>query len=444
MLDIHIVLLSLVICLQRYQGRAGPIYRAHYDRTTSSQHDESVIGITKHSLDSTLPSSRNFEVDTSTWSVPLPSYSEVKARNIYTSEPDNLLARQKLPPASQFAVDKGKKWTVSLEGNIRFVGGLADLSLQGDKCRSSKLGSRVIWNCGDMQCGPSLEICGFSMGPAFYGTTSVMAIDTGSTTQVQDNTFLTPWHEDLGPPEEFGSWTWGMDTSNIAALNDTHGIAYGRQSWRSTQFTEQIDQGNAVAIISLGDDKPLATRQGPLLTGPDKIALGLLAILRVEDYIYIYSIGGPTNLMIGRVLATESTIFNASSYEFLFYDPSSITETWIPHVVPDHTSYSYGARTSNPSGIFGCEVYGSVFYNTYLGQYILLCSMYMTYVNMYVSDTPWGPWSEEYSVTMAGMDGLEVGSYGAMAHPEFGDGETWWFSIGPNVGFQVFRVEFGY
>lgn len=230
-----------------------------------------------------------------------------------------------------------------------------------------------------------------------------------------------------------------MYTSNVTEINSTHGVAFAWQAWRGASDGSMIDCGNAVASITLGSDKPIAQRVDPLLTGPDSIALGLLAILRDARYIYTYSGGGPSNIIVGRVAADDS-VFNATKHEFLKHNT---LDTWSSSI-PVRGDFSFGATTTNSDGKFGCDVYGSVFYNSYLNKYIMLCSVYMIYVNIYTSDTPYGPWSAEYRVTSSGNDGLLPGSYGAHAHPQYGDGKEWYFSIGPNSVFQVFKVTFGY
>jgi hypothetical protein len=69
-----------------------------------------------------------------------------------------------LPAPSTFKAENGTKWTIEYVGNLQFTGGSSIMStLGGDKCRTSKLGSKVIWNCGDMQCAGDLAECGFSM-----------------------------------------------------------------------------------------------------------------------------------------------------------------------------------------------------------------------------------------------------------------------------------------
>lgn len=64
----------------------------------------------------------------------------------------------------------------------------------------------------------------------------------------------------------------------------------------------------------------------------------------------------------------------------------------------------------------------------------------MLYVNMYLSDIPYGPWSEEYQTADVGIDGLVPNSYDSMAYSEYGNGKEWYLSIGPNSFFQVFQV----
>ena len=76
----------------------------------------------------------------------------------------------------------------------------------------------------------------------------------------------------------------------------------------------------------------------------------------------------------------------------------------------------------------------------------MLCGIYMEFVNMYTSDTAWGPWSAEYGIQAGGMI---AGSYGVMMHPEYspdgtGSGKEFYFSVGPNTVFNVFKVSFGY
>lgn len=344
-----------------------------------------------------------------------------------------------LPSPAQFKADKGTKWKIELQGNLQFAG--PDTSnLNGDKCRTGKIGDKVIWNCGDMMCGDDVNICGFGMGPGFYGTDSVMKVNTADVTLVQNNDLVNAWIDD--EPPQSPQWAWGMDTSNVAAINDTHGVAFAWEIWRGASDGSIVNRGNAAAVVTLGDNMPIATRIGPLLTGADKIQLGLLAILRDGNYIYTYSIGGPSKVIVGRVAADESA-FDQSKHEFLQYGTS---DTWVSDI-PSSSTTTLGATTANSGGQFGCSVYGSVFFNTHLQKYVMLCGVFMTYVNMYTSDTPYGPWSAEYSIAQAGDNsGLLAQSYGAHAHPEYSsaDGKEWYFSIGPNSVFQVFKITFDY
>ena len=50
-----------------------------------------------------------------------------------------------------------------------------------------------------MECDGDYSVCGFSMGLAFYGTSSVMTVDTDGITNVDDNTFLKSWSDDTQP-----------------------------------------------------------------------------------------------------------------------------------------------------------------------------------------------------------------------------------------------------
>jgi len=175
---------------------------------------------------------------------------------------------------------------------------------------------------------------------------------------------------------------------------------------------------------------------GPLLTGPEAIEMGTVAILRAEDYIYLYSAGGPSRLIITRVPATDD-VFDASKYESLEYGTADV---WAASI-PEASNLKYGMATANHNGEFGCLVYGSVFYSNYFNKYVIICNIHMAATNMYISDTPYGPWSEEYGL-LRGWTG-----YGSMVHPMYSPGGSHkeiYFSQGPNSVFNMFKVSFDY
>ena len=338
-----------------------------------------------------------------------------------------------LPAAHQFKLDNGTKWRIEYVGDIRFTGELATKNLIGDKCRSGQIGDKVIWNCGDMWCDFDYTICGFAMGPAMYGTEDVLVVNTTGIDHIYKWDFLRPHPTDPTPetPWRF----WGMDTSNVAPINDTHGVAYANEIWRGSPDGAEYRCGTAVASVTLGEDRPLATRLGPLLTGPGVVEMGMLAILRADNYIYIYSQGGPSQLLVTRVIASDD-VFDIANYESLEYG----TNSW-SSAIPDRNTTLYGMINANPDGQFGCSVYGSVFFNNHLGKYLIICNIDMSWTNMYTSDTPWGPWSEEYGL-LHGWTG-----YGSMAHPEYspyGNHREFYFSQGPNDQFNMFKVTFDY
>lgn len=312
------------------------------------------------------------------------------------------------------------------------------MHLDGDKCRTGKIGNKVIWNCGDMECDGLWWKCGFSEGPAFYGTESVMTINTTGVAAVTDNNFFLPWTSG-GEKPIAPQTTWGMDTSNVAPINATHGVVFAFEIWRGGPNGSYINAGNAVGSITLGPTKPIGTRVGPLLTGPDAIQLGLGGILRVGEYIYTYSLGVPSNVIVGRVRADDS-VFSNASHEFLLHNSNS---TWISGVLTP-LAKNIGATTANKNGQFGCGLYGSVMYNSHLDRYIMLCGAWESWVMMYVSETPWGPWSAEYLLMDYQHDEWVEGSWGPMLRPEYGDGEEVYMSIGPGTKFNVFRIWFGY
>lgn len=345
----------------------------------------------------------------------------------------HLLPTATLPPSHQFWRDNGTRWTLEYVGNITFTGDIAEKNVVGDKCRSSRLGDKVIWNCGDMWCDFDYTICGFAMGPAMYGTDDVMTINTTGITRIYDNDFVKAWEGDAPPEEPYKFW--GMDTSNVAAINETHGVAYGFEVWRGGG-PDDIRRGNCVAWVTLAPDMPIATRVGPLLTGPDEVEMGMLAILRAGDYIYIYSEGGPSRLLVTRVRANED-VLDISKYETLEFNT---TNHWTSEI-PQKSTEKYGMTTKSAGGEFGCAVYGSVFYSNYFEKYVILCNIYEDATNMFVSDTPYGPWSEEYGL-LRGRYG-----YGSMAHPHYSPGgshKELYFSLGPNAQFMMFKLTFKY
>jgi hypothetical protein len=284
-----------------------------------------------------------------------------------------------------------------------------------------------------MMCPPDYTSCGFAMGPAMYGTDDVMTINTTDINHIHNNDFLNPWTDDLAPQEPHSAW--GMDQSNVAPLNETHGVVYGFEIWRGASDDSFVPRGNAVGIVTLGSEKPIATRLGPLLTGPDAIGMGLLAILRDGNYIYLYTEGGPSRLLVTRVPA-DASVFDASKYESLNFGNDSWTSA-----IPTASDSKYGMTTSDKSNQFACAVYGSVFYSNYLNKYVIICNIFMSCTNMYTSDTPYGPWSEKYGL-LSGWTG-----YGSMAHPMYSPGgshKKLYFSQGPNEKFNMFKITFNY
>lgn len=189
-----------------------------------------------------------------------------------------------------------------------------------------------------------------------------MTVNTTGIAHVQDNDFVTAWSGDAKPVAP--QTAFGMDTS----INSTHGVAYAWEIWRGASDGSFVNRGNAVVSVTLGAKKPIATRRGPLLTGPHALALGMLAILRDGDFIYTYSIGGPSGIIIGRVKASDA-VFSASAYSFL---KAGSVSTWVtPGSIPNATTTAYGMTTLNSGGKFSCNVYGSVFFNAYLGKYVM-------------------------------------------------------------------------
>jgi hypothetical protein len=345
-----------------------------------------------------------------------------------------------LPDVDTFNKQNGSQWKIQYTGDIKFTGALGKLGLGGDKCRSSFLGGRHIWNCGDMMCG-TWDKCGFSMGAAFYGTKSVSVINASAHSNVGDFTFASPWHGD--PKPESPQSQYGMDTSNVVPINDTTGVAYIWEITRGAPDTPYANKGAGVVAVTLGATQPIATRVGPLLTGPDSVGLGIFAIIRDDRYIYNYNQQGPFgNILVGRVKAGDAA-FDASKYEYLVFPPDSkTTPVWKRGIPTVDNVDQYGMRTAESNGRFVCQPYGSVIWSDYFQKYMLMCTLYLHYTFFYLAEKPWGPWTRGYNV-LSGNSGW-VG-YGISAHPRYSakDNELY-FSQGPNGQLNMFKLTFHY
>lgn len=152
-----------------------------------------------------------------------------------------------------------------------------------------------------------------------------------------------------------------------------------------------------------------------------------------QGYIYLYSLAQATSIItVTRVPASDAA-FDVNRYQTM-----TTSGQWVAGIpTPAQAAANYGMVTAQPGG-FGCAVYGSVFYNAYLKKYTIICNVMMSWTNMYVSDTPFGPWSAEY-----GLLGPVYG-YGSMAHPEFSPdgGKTIPWSQGPNAQMDVYTISF--
>lgn len=101
-----------------------------------------------------------------------------------------------LPDPTTFQADKGTLWNVTTVGLLGYSGKLGQEGVGGDKCRSSFILGKHLWNCGDMECDGDAMVCGFSMGSAFYGTRNVSLINPASipdVTSIAAYQFAEPW-----------------------------------------------------------------------------------------------------------------------------------------------------------------------------------------------------------------------------------------------------------
>lgn len=350
-----------------------------------------------------------------------------------------------LPDPKTFVQQNGTKWNVKYLGDISFTGNLGKHGFGGDKCRSSFLGGRHIWNCGDCECGNDVYACGFSMGPAFYGTSNVMVINSTAKASAGDWEFVHAWPGD--PKPKAPQTQYGMDTSNVAPINQTHGIAYAWEESRASPDVATVGFGNAVVSVTLGAIQPEAKRIGPLLTGPKAIQIGLLAIMRAGDYVYNYmTVGVFGNIVVGRVHASGDAAFDATKYEYLTYASSNTSKPkWVPGIPTTAGVAPYGMTSGDANGRFTCLQYGDVFWNNYFQKYMLLCNLHLDFTFFYLAEQPWGPWSPGYKILYE--SGSRLWGYGVNAHPSYSPGgnhKELYFSQGETGIFNMFKISFNY
>ncbi|KAL5325306.1 hypothetical protein ACEPPN_006431 [Leptodophora sp. 'Broadleaf-Isolate-01'] len=293
--------------------------------------------------------------------------------------------------------------------------------LTWDKGRTSVLSGTSFWNFGDVLAKDGLKD-GFSMGAAFYSTkANILQVDTKDIKNVNGWDFAKAHSSD--PPPQGNTPFWGMDTSNVAEVSPGVGVGFVWEIWRAVTG----EYGAGMIKVTLGSNVPLANRNGPLITGADGIQVGIMTILNAEGYIYTYTNGGPSGLIIGR--SKLQNAFDATKYEFLQTNGNWVTG------IPKSNDMSYGVQ-----GNVHSDGQGSIVYSNYFRKYMLFTGAYGYYMNYYTSDTPYGPWSGQYG--LAGRVG-----YGVNVHPEFSPGgshRVLFVSSGAGDGIMMYKLEFKY
>lgn len=329
-----------------------------------------------------------------------------------------------IPSPDQFTTDNGTMWTLSTTGTI-FSSSIP--SLGWDKGRTSSLSGIPFWNFGDALSLDGLSVAGFSMGFAAYADTSnILSVNTQGITSVSNSNFAVADPSDPVPDPNGATPAWGMDTSNIAEVSPGVGIGFVWEIWRSSSGA-YVDRGSGIIQVALNGTWPVATRTGPLITDGTAIQVGLMTILNAEGYIYTYANNGPTGIVVGRALVANA--FDATAYEFL--QTSGAWVTGIP--AADDTSYGVdGSITSDGQG--------SILFSNYFNKYMLFTGAYENFMSFYTSDTPYGPWSDAYSLAT-------VPGYGVNIHPEFspdGSHKTLYISSGINNIIEMHEINFNY
>ncbi len=257
-----------------------------------------------------------------------------------------------------------------------------------DNGRTSTLAGQSFWNFGDVLDVDGLEN-GFSMGAAFYSSTAdpILGVDMKNITNVNDWDFAKADPSD--PVPNGNTPFWGQATSNIAEVTPGVGIGFVWEFWRDPSGAHQ-DRGLGIIKVVNGPMVPIATRTGPLVAGPEVINVGWMTILNAEGYIYTYSNGGATGIVVGRAKLADA--FDATKYEFLKVDG-----TWSIGI-PLLSDMSYGVQ-----GAIHSDGQGSIMYNSYFKKYMLFTNAYEQFMNFYASDTPYGPWSAGECSSRSGL-----------------------------------------
>lgn len=254
----------------------------------------------------------------------------------------------------------------------------------------------------------------------------MLRVDMKNITNVSGHDFATPWEGDEKPDPNGPTPFWGMDTSNIAEVEDGVGVGFVWEIWRNVLGTA-VNRGAGMIRVILGEEQPVANRTGPLVTGPDGLQVGLMTVLNAEGYIYTYSNGGtsPTGMVCGRAKLADA--FDATKYEFQKTDGS-----WVLGI-PSANDTSYGMQ-----GPIHSDGQGSIMWNNYFKKYMLFVCAFGNDMNFYTSDTPYGPWSAEYGL-------LHVLGYGVNVHPMWSPGgshKTIYISSGWANIITMYRVDF--
>jgi len=209
-----------------------------------------------------------------------------------------------------------------------------------------------------------------------------------------------------------------MDTSNVAAISDTEGIAFAWEIFRGgiNPTGYGPTQGQAILHVTLGTTQPIATRKEGLLWGPDKLDIGSMTLFNAGNnpnsggYIYMYSNSASTYgpVIVGRVPVASA--FDHTKYQFLKTDGTWDSEG----TIPDTSAAGYGMSGSPKAPTSNAQ--GNIMYNGYLGKYMFFTSTMETSGGFYLADTPYGPWGAYYEILSEGAD------YGMNCHPELSPG----------------------
>jgi Domain of unknown function (DUF4185) len=193
----------------------------------------------------------------------------------------------------------------------------------------------------------------------------------------------------------------------VAGQSSWTTIGTGIALWQNGKITRPIVNPGARFSTLIWTGTQTGYSGGWVVSGDTLYAYGCSAGFLVQ------------NCALGKVALANATVPDGWSYY-------TATGTWSANPADAVTLFQGGAAGN------------SVFYNNYLGVYMVIYSaVFSNDVYFRVAYTPWGPWSDQ-TLIFTGLPGYQGSAdYAALAHPEFaqGNGQIQYITYVQNTGF---------